>query len=192
MTQPRAQVRLIEAAAHDLTMLIRSDPQIVRQVLKRLLYIERNPTVGDPLLGDLIGYRKLTVGDRHWRIIWRVVTQPNGDLIVEIAEVWGVGARAESAIYAEMTRRVATLPKNPQTIALGDVIESLGRTAMGLRVEEQQRREPLPEWLLSRLVYTAGFARREVESLDAEAAMELWERYITSDNVRDDGGGSST
>ena len=192
MSYPRAQVRLIEAAAHDLTMLVRSDPQIVRQVLKRLLHIERNPTVGDPLLGDLIGCRKLTVGDRHWRIIWRVVTQPNGDLVVEIAEVWGVGARAESAIYAEMTRRVATLPKNPQTIALGDVIESLGRTAMGLRVEEQQRREPLPEWLLSRLVYTAGFARREVESLDAEAAMELWERYITSDNVRDDAGGSST
>jgi len=142
MTQPRARVRLIEAAAHDLTMLIRSDPQIVRQVLKRLLYIER--------------------------------------------------ARAESAIYAEMTRRVATLPKNPQTIALGDVIESLGRTAMGLRVEEQQSREPLPEWLLSRLVYTAGFARREVESLDAEAAMELWERYITSGDIRDDAGESPT
>jgi mRNA interferase RelE/StbE len=186
MSHLRAQVRLIEAAAHDLTMLVRSDPQIVRQVLKRLLYIERNPTVGDPLLGDLIGYRKLTVGDRHWRIIWRVVTEANGDLVVEIAEVWGVGARAESAIYAEMTRRVATLPKNPQTIALGDVIESLGRTAMGLRAEEQQRREPLPEWLLSRLVYTAGFARREVESLDGEAAMELWERHITSGNVRDD------
>jgi mRNA interferase RelE/StbE len=186
MLHPRAQVRLIEAAVHDLTMLVRSDPQILRQVLKRLLYIERNPTVGDPLLGDLIGYRKLTVGDRHWRIIWRVVTEPSGDLVVEIAEVWGVGARADSAIYAEMTRRVATLPKNPQTIALGDVIESLGRTAMGLRAEEQQRREPLPEWLLSRLVYTAGFARREVESLDGEAAMELWERYITSGKVRDD------
>jgi mRNA interferase RelE/StbE len=87
MSHPRAQVRLIEPAAHDLTMLVRSDPQIVRQVLKRLLYIERNPTVGDPLLGDLIGYRKLTVGDRHWRIIWRVVTDSNGDLVVEIAEV---------------------------------------------------------------------------------------------------------
>ena len=192
MSHPRAQVRLIEAAAHDLTMLIRSDPQIVRQVLKRLLYIEREPTVGDPLLGDLIGYRKLTVGDRHWRIIWRVLTDSNGDLVVEIAEVWGVGARADSAVYAEMTRRVATLPKNLQTIALSDVIESLGRTAMGLRVEEQQRQEPLPEWLLSRLVYTAGFARREVESLDAEAAMELWERYITSGDIRDDAGESPT
>jgi len=190
MTQPRAQVRLIEAAAHDLTMLVRSDPQIVRQVLKRLLFIEREPTVGEPLLGDLIGYRKLTVGDRHWRIIWRVLTDSHGELVVEIAEVWGVGARADSAVYAEMTRRVATLPKNPQTIALSDVIESLGRTAMGLRVEEQQRREPLPEWLLSRLVYTAGFARREVESLDAEAAMALWERYITSDKFTDDDGRS--
>ena len=192
MTQPRAQVRLIEAAVHDLTMLVRSDSQIVRQVLKRLLYIEREPTVGDPLLGDLIGYRKLTVGDRHWRIIWRVVAEPNGDLVVEIAEVWGVGARAESAIYAEMKRRVATLPKNPQTIALGDVIESLGRAAMGLRVEEQQRREPPPEWLLSRLIYTAGFARREVETLDAEAAMELWERYIRSHKFTDGDGRSPT
>jgi len=189
MTKPRAQVRLIESAAHDLTMLVRSDPQIVRQVLKRLLYIEREPTVGEPLLGDLIGFRKLTVGDRHWRIIWRVLTEPNGEVVVEIAEVWGVGARAESAIYAEMTRRVTTLPKNPQTIALSDVIESLGRTSMGLRAPEQKRREPVPEWLLSRLVYTAGIARRDVESLDAEAAMELWERHITGDKFT---GGTDT
>jgi len=187
MTQPRAQLRLIEAAAHDLTMLVRSDPQIVRQVLKRLLYIEREPTVGDPLLGDLIGFRKLTVGDRHWRIIWRVVTQPNGDLVVEIAEIWGVGARRDAAIYAEMTRRVATLPKNPRTVALADVIESLGRAAMGFHVDEQKRREPPPEWLLSRLVYTAGFARREVEALDGEAAMELWEGYITSEQLAGEG-----
>ncbi|MEX1218347.1 MAG: hypothetical protein WEA11_07505 [Acidimicrobiales bacterium] len=166
-------------------MLVRSDPQIVRQVLKRLLYIERDPTVGDPLLGDLIGFRKLTVGDRRWRIVWRVLTDSNGELVVEIAEVWGVGARADSAIYAEMTRRVATLPKNPQTIALADVIESIGRTAMGFRIDEQQHRDPLPEWLLSRLVYTAGYSRREVESLDGEAAMELWERFITSDNARE-------
>ena len=183
MSGSRARVRLIESAAHDLTMLVRSHPLIVRQVLKRLLYIERDPTVGDPLLGDLIGFRKLTVGDRHWRIVWRVLTDSNGELVVEIAEIWGVGARADSAIYTEMTRRVATLPKNPQTIALADVIESLGRTAMGFRVDEQQRREPLPEWLLSRLVYTAGYSRREVESLDAEAAMELWEHFITNDNA---------
>ena len=160
-------------------MLVRSDTQIVRQVLKRLLYIEREPNAGEPLLGDLIGFRKLTVGDRHWRIIWRVLTDSAGDLVVEIAEVWGVGARAESAIYAEMTRRVATLPKNPQSVALGDVIASLSRTAVGVRPAESQRRELVPEWLLSRLVYSAGFSRRDVESLDAEDALVLWERHIT-------------
>ncbi|MBJ7306745.1 MAG: hypothetical protein JHC63_02630, partial [Acidimicrobiia bacterium] len=50
-------------------------------------------------------------------------------------------------------------------------------------------REPVPEWLLSRLVYTAGIARREVESLDAEAALELWEQYITGDKLT---GGTDT
>lgn len=179
MADSRVHVRLIEPAVHDLTMLVRSDPQIVRAVLKRLLFIERDPSVGEPLLGELIGVRKLTVGDRQWRIIWRVLTDSAGDLVLEIAEVWGVGARAESAIYAEMTRRVATLPKNPQSIALGDVIASLGRTAMGVRPAESQRREPVPEWLLSRLVYSAGYSRRDVESLDAEDAMVLWERHIT-------------
>lgn len=187
MSSTRAQVRFIEPAFHDLTMLVRSDPQIVRQVLKRVLLLEREPTIGQPLLGDLIRFRKLTVGDGHWRIVWRVVTEPNGDVVVEIAEVWGVGARAESAIYAEMSRRVATLPKNPQTISLAEVIDALGKTAMGLRPNEQQRREPVPEWLISRLVYTAGFARREVESLDAEDAMQLWERHITGMNIASSG-----
>ena len=179
MSSARATVRFIEPAVHDLTMLLRSDPQIVRQVLKRLLLIERDPHVGEPLLGDLIGFRKLVVGDRHWRVVWRTFTEPSGELIVEIAEVWGVGARADSAIYAEMRRRVNSLPTNPSTTALSDVIESLGRVSMGLRSAEASRREPVPEWLITRLVHTAGLERRVVEAMDAEAAMQLWERHIT-------------
>jgi len=189
MATSRVRVRFLEPAAHDLTMLVRSNPQIIRQLVKRLLAIETDRTIGEPVLGDLIGLRQVSVGDGQGRILWREITRSNGDVICEVAEVWGHGARVASALYAEMTRRVTTLPKNPQTIALFDVIESLGRTSMGLRAPEQQRREPVPEWLLSRLVYTAGTARRDVESLDAEAALELWEQYITGDKLT---GGTDT
>jgi len=179
VTEQSVQVRFLDAAQHDLVMLARAEPQIIRQVLKRLLLIERNPYVGQPLLGDLIGVQKHVGGDRQWRIVWRVITELGGELVVEVAEVWGVGARAESAVYAEMRRRVANLPVNEQTRLLVEVIESLGRTAMGLRPPEMPKREPVPEWLISRLVFTAGYERRVIESHDAEEAMQLWEKHIT-------------
>ena len=60
-------------------------------------------------MGGLIGWRKLTVGDRHWRIIWRTHTDVSGLLIVEIAEIWAIGARADSKIYKELTDRFSTM-----------------------------------------------------------------------------------
>ncbi len=70
--QPRAYVRLTEPAVEDLARLVRLDPQVARQALKKMILLERDPEAGEPLLGALIGFRKLIVGDRHWRIVWRV------------------------------------------------------------------------------------------------------------------------
>ena len=58
-----------------------------------MLLLERDPLAGEPLLGTLVGYRKLVVGNRDWRIVWRASTDQRGTLTIEIAEVWAVVAR---------------------------------------------------------------------------------------------------
>ena len=178
----RAYVRLIDPAVEDLARLVRLDPQVLRQVLKKLLLLERNPEAGEPLLGALVGFRKLTVGDRHWRIVWRTTTDDSGHVVVEIAEIWAVGARADTAVYAEMEGRVADLPRNPRTQALADVIATLGRTVGVAEVGEADREpanDPVPQWLVERLVYTAGRDEDEVRAMDPEEAMQMWETFIT-------------
>ncbi|MCW2132330.1 type II toxin-antitoxin system RelE family toxin [Arthrobacter sp. VKM Ac-2550] len=67
-----AVVRLTDDAIADLRRLQKKDPQIVRWAFKKMLLLERPAHAGEPLLGSLIGFRKLAVGDRDWRIVWRV------------------------------------------------------------------------------------------------------------------------
>ena len=85
---PRAVVRLTEDAIADLHRLHRKDPQIVRWAFKKMLLLERSVDAGEPLLGDLIGFRKLVVGDRDWRIVWRTTTDTVGATVIDVAEVW--------------------------------------------------------------------------------------------------------
>ena len=75
---------------------------------------------------------------------------------------------------------MADLPDNPRTQALADVIATLGR-AVG-EVGEAAREpvtDPVPQWLVERLVHTAGRDEDEVRAMDPEAAMEAWEAFIT-------------
>ncbi|MDP1851955.1 MAG: hypothetical protein Q8K48_06010, partial [Candidatus Planktophila sp.] len=60
----------------------------MRKIITKMLILELNIGAGEPLLGDLIGWRKLTVGDRSWRIIWRSTKDKSGGEIIEIAQVW--------------------------------------------------------------------------------------------------------
>lgn len=84
MNQPQDRlciVRLTEDAVSDLHRLHKKDPQIVRSVFKKMLLLEKSPEAGEPLLGALVGFRKLVVGDRDWRIVMahyrRRVRPPN-------------------------------------------------------------------------------------------------------------------
>jgi mRNA interferase RelE/StbE len=86
----------------------------VHWALKKMIQIERDPNAGDPLLGGLIGYRKTTVGDRDWRVVWRVVQDDAGDFRVEVAEVWAVGYRKDSEVYAEIEQRWLTPAPHPR------------------------------------------------------------------------------
>ena len=75
--------------------------------------------------GALIGWRKMSVGNRGRRIVWRVTHEEVLGVTVDVAEVWAAGARSDAAFYTEMTERVATLPASPSTLALAEVIARL-------------------------------------------------------------------
>jgi mRNA interferase RelE/StbE len=171
----RVVVRLIEPAFDDLRALLRLDPQIVRWAIKRMLLLERNPQAGAELHGTLIGWRKLTVSNRDWRIVWRVYSDESGTVIVDVAEVWAVGARADSEVYDEMRSRVATLPPAPRTVALSEVIERLGKVAAGLSASpEPPATAPLPDWLVKRLTHQVGLAPGTVARMSLQEAVDAW------------------
>lgn len=154
---------------------MRLDPQIVRWALKKMLLLERDPEAGEPLHGALIGWRKLVVGDRDWRIVWRVAHDDAGAIVVDVAEVWAAGARSESAVYAEMTLRVSSLPPSPATLALGDVVTRLGKVAEGLTGRPEPGAEPeLPSWLVERLTRQAGLSADAVRRMNLEQAVDAW------------------
>jgi mRNA interferase RelE/StbE len=177
---PPGFVRLIDPAVRDLEDLARHNPQALRWSLKKMLLLERDPYAGEELHGDLIGWRKLVVGNRDWRIIWRATTDDTGAIVVDIAEVWAVGARSDAAVYREMAERVASLPKNPPTLALAEVIERLGRAATAIQGAREIPAEPVPDWLLTRLVHTAGLNRADVEHMTLEEAVDAWTAWSTS------------
>ena len=176
-----AVVRLIEPAVDDLRRLLRKDPQIVRWALKKMLLLERDPHAGVPLHGALAGYRKLVVGDRDWRIVWRVSRDEQGVALVDVAEVWAVGARSDAEVYREMEQRVAELPRTTQAVALAEVVDRLGRAASGIRPQsETPTLEPaVPDWLVENLVRIAGMDEASVLELTLVQAVDAWTRWMS-------------
>jgi len=174
-------VRLIDAAVGDLERMVRKgDPQVVRWALKKMLLLERDPEAGAPLLGGLIGWRKLVVGDRDWRVVWRVGHDAIGNVVVDIAEVWAVGARSDAEVYAEVQGRVDNAEATASTQALADVITGLGRLAGGLRApDEPHQPDDTPDWLVAALTKVAGLSAAEVADLSPAEAHEAWLAYTT-------------
>lgn len=173
-------VRLIKPASDDLEALARLDPQIARWAIKKMLLLERNPEAGEGLHGALSGWRKITVSNRDWRIVWRVTHDESGRVIVDVAEVWAVGARADSEIYEEMRSRAAALPPSPDTEALSDVIARLGKVAAGLSATpEPTGGEPLPDWLVDRLTRQVGLSADKVDGMSLQQAVDTWTEWIS-------------
>jgi mRNA interferase RelE/StbE len=161
-----------------LVALQKKNRPALKWAMKKFLLIERNPEAGAPLGGGLHGYRKLTVGDRDWRIVWRVTFDDTGHLIVDVGEIWAVGARKDSEVYDEMRRRVAALPEGPQTKTFEEVLAMLEASLT-------RRRRPAPspptaddalapKWLVDDLVNLAGYQRNDVETLTERQAMSAW------------------
>jgi mRNA interferase RelE/StbE len=160
-----AEVRFLDAAIEDLARL---SPDTTLRVFKKLLLLEKDPEAGQPLGGPLTGYRKLVVGNRDWRIVYR----NTHDGHVEICEVWAVGARADDEVYREAAARIATLAPSPTAHALAQV---LGRLGYG-PVPEPEPDAP-PAWLIARLVHTAGRDPNEVATMTLDQALQAWTDY---------------
>jgi mRNA interferase RelE/StbE len=160
-----AEVRFIDAAIEDLTRL---SHDIRLRVFKKLLLLEKDPEAGLPLGGSLTGYRKLVVGNRDWRIVYRGTQDGN----VEICEVWVVGARSADEVYREAAGRIASLPSNPTAHTLAQV---LGRLGYG-PIPEPEPEAP-PAWLVARLVHTARRDPNEVAAMTLDEALQAWTDY---------------
>lgn len=170
------EVRFIAPAVEDLRRLSKKNKELLRQLFRKILLIERNPMAGQPLLGDFIGWRKLTVGNRHWRIIWRTYNDDSGIVIIEVAEIWAIGVRADSKIYKELRERLSTLAPNQKVQSLSEVLAYLGHGPMPLK--DPMNREPVPKWLALRLLKNLRITQAEIDLMDAEVAMSMWENYL--------------
>lgn len=173
-----AYIRLTDPAIEDMVALFRLDPSVMRKVITKMLILELNPEAGEPLLGDLMGWRKLTVGGRNWRIIWRANKDKDGDQLIEVAQVWAIGARRDSEMYDEMKRRLAFAPSSPKTKALFEVLELFSDKVGDVVATPEPIDSPAPKWLLDRLEHTIGLHADQIRGLSVEQAMEIWEEYI--------------
>ncbi len=174
-----AYVRLTDAALDDLERLASHAPQALRWALKKMLLLEQNPDAGGPLLGSLVGWRKLTVGDRDWRIVWRHTTDETTATVIEIAEIWAVGARSDNEVYLEMADRVASIPATPHTVDLADVVERFGKLRAGVSPTPPPTLEKLPDWLVNQLVHTAGLPQADVDAMTLQQAVDAWTDWTT-------------
>jgi mRNA interferase RelE/StbE len=62
-------------------------------------------------------------------VIYRVAYDDSGIPIIDVAEVWAIGAGIDNEVYEEMRSRVESLPKNPRTMALSAVVARRERWA---------------------------------------------------------------
>lgn len=177
---PGCVVRLTDAAVDDLRNLFKVDPQIVRWALKKMIQLERDPHAGEPLLGGLIGYRKITVGDRDWRVVWRVEQDHVGDYLIEVAEVWAVGYRKDNEIYAEVSQRIARAGSTPRSRALSEILEIFAKQARDLTATpEPDQPHPVPKWLTEALLYVVRLPAAQVEQMSMDEAEKAWTDHIS-------------
>lgn len=96
-----ARVELTEDARAYIRHLDGSAKKLVAKALKKL---EVDPGQrGAPLGGGLVTFRKLVVGDRDYRIVYRV--EPDDTVVV----VWVVARRADAECYQLAMSRLSTL-----------------------------------------------------------------------------------
>lgn len=167
------RVELLAQAVDDIRKLHKKDPQIARLVVKKIIHIAKNPHAGNLLGGDLLNFRKITVGDNHWRIVWRVY---ESEKRIEYSVVWGVGARANQEIYKTIKKRIAELGDAPETLQLRNALELMNPKSVQDRLNETKSESI--EDLQQKLVVVAGVPAELASLLDFEIAKAVWRAYL--------------
>ncbi|HWC34120.1 MAG TPA: type II toxin-antitoxin system RelE/ParE family toxin [Mycobacteriales bacterium] len=120
-----AEIYFLDEAIEDLEGLDHSARLLV---LGKLRLLFTNPEAGRPLgsrrLGNLTGFRKLVVGDRTYRIVYKV--ESDGTICV----VWVVAGRADNEVYDITLSRMKEVGKEkPIARDLAAVMERLSPRA---------------------------------------------------------------
>jgi mRNA interferase RelE/StbE len=120
-----AKVFLIEDAREDLRGLDKSARIIVAKGLIKLQDEpeKRGLPLGSQATSDLTGLRKLVVGNRDYRIVFRV--EDDGSVCV----VWVIGRRADSEVYQIAAARLKTHSNVKLVVELSELVESAFATS---------------------------------------------------------------
>jgi mRNA interferase RelE/StbE len=126
------QVVLLNEAVADLAEQAETGMQ--RAFCQKLIDIEKHGSkAGQPLARGLHGWRKLTVGDRNWRIVFRVDDEKG------VATICVIGNREDEACYREAMQRVKEA-NNADAISLAESMMELLGTRKARAEAKRQRR----------------------------------------------------
>lgn len=113
------RVELIEDAIADLAKHTESGKR--KSFFKKLVEIEaKGSQAGEPLGRDLAGWRKITVGNRDWRIVFRV------DKAETVATVCVIGDRDDGACYEEAKKRANDVQDEDAASLVESMMELFG------------------------------------------------------------------
>ena len=109
-----ARILLLDEAKEDLRDLDGTARRIVAKGIEKLRTepAQRGAPLGSRSAGNLTGLRKLTVGNREFRIVYDV--RDDGTIVV----VWVIGRRADDEVYRLAVSRLETYRADPQKTAL--------------------------------------------------------------------------
>lgn len=166
--------RVIE---EDLRLIGRQD---IPAIFKKLRILSTNVKAGYPLGGELTGFRKLIIGAKTYRVVYRVA-----DKHVEICEIWAIGHRRNDSIYRRAVDRVRTAAiTRPELLDVAKLMELVtdldGVDLIGAsRVEA----DPVPEWLYAKLIHIVGMPTHEVAAMTGAEAFERWNEWICRERL---------
>jgi mRNA interferase RelE/StbE len=115
-----AKVFLTEDAREDLRDLDNAARVIVVKAIAKLgdEPEKRGQPLGSKSAGDLTGLRKLIVGNRDYRIVYRV--EPDGSVCI----IWVIGRRADSEVYELAMARLNSVSDKKFAKELGELVEA--------------------------------------------------------------------
>lgn len=127
------RVELIDEAVVDLAE--HAESGMLRSFLKKLLEIEEHgENAGEPLGKNLVGWRKITVGNRNWRIVFRVDPENT------TATICVIGDREDGACYEEAQRR-AKQARNADATSLAETMMDLWGSRKQRRAAKQRQKQ---------------------------------------------------